>query len=143
MHLGAHVFLPACSSLPWQMIDLDAENMAVLIDRQHCATKKVILDAVMEMKVGAGTGTCMLAQATVVPPSIQSSSARDDQVILCSMPSHAMQARMMTVQNAAVEEERRLGAQRLAAKQAEIDLLRFELNQAVQRGKKMGDVMSK
>lgn len=54
-----------------------------------------------------------------------------------------VKAKMMAAQTAAIEEEKRQAASRLAAKQAEIDLLRFELNQATTRGNKLSDFLKK
>ncbi|KAL6765167.1 hypothetical protein V8C86DRAFT_2462408 [Haematococcus lacustris] len=83
-----------------QVLDLDAENLAVNIDRQHMQTKKAIVDQFMDIK-----------------------------------------SRMMQAQTLAVDEERRVGASKLAAKQAEIDLLRFELNQSTTRVNKQQDML--
>ncbi|GFH08476.1 uncharacterized protein HaLaN_03448, partial [Haematococcus lacustris] len=52
-----------------------------------------------------------------------------------------IKSRMMQAQTLAVDEERRVGASKLAAKQAEIDLLRFELNQSTTRGNKQQDML--
>lgn len=62
-----------------------------------------------------------------------------------TLQDHVMEvkAKMMAAQTAAIEEEKRQAASRLAAKQAEIDLLRFELNQATTRGNKLSDFLKK
>ncbi len=97
-----------------QILDIDVENLAVKIDKHHCQTKKAVL---VRGWTGKRTAHALLGQAKRSFPHL-----------VTPMQDHFMDTKMrlLTSQSQAVEEERRLGKSRLDAKQAEIEMMKWD-----------------